>query len=115
MAVPGTGGAGAGAAAEGGGGCCGAATGAGALIAGVVLQAIDFPTDLAQRGGTSAVLPEHLVRLLGLFYGPGAALLTLGAVLVTLLYRLDSKAHAAIMGELIQRRRDPPDVHALGL
>jgi glycoside/pentoside/hexuronide:cation symporter, GPH family len=92
-----------------------AATGAGALIAGVVLQAIDFPTDLAQRGGTSAVLPEHLARLLGLFYGPGAALLTLGAVLVTLLYRLDSKAHAAIMGELIQRRRDPPDVHALGL
>ena len=89
------------------------ATGAGALIAGVVLQAIDFPTDLADHGGTAAVLPEHLVRLLGLFYGPGAALLTLGAVLVTLLYRLDRKAHSAIISELIERRRAATDIHAL--
>jgi glycoside/pentoside/hexuronide:cation symporter, GPH family len=92
-----------------------AATGAGALIAGVVLQAIHFPTDLAEHGGSAAVLPEHLVRLLGLFYGPGAALLTLAAVLVTLLYRLDRKAHAAIIGELIERRRATSGVQALVL
>jgi GPH family glycoside/pentoside/hexuronide:cation symporter len=81
------------------------ATGAGALIAGMVLQLIGFPTDLAERGGTTAVLPEHLVNLLGLFYGPGAALLTLGAVLTTLLYRLDSRTHAAIMLDLFEQRR----------
>ena len=81
-----------------------ASTGAGALIAGVVLQAIDFPTNLAERGGVSAVLPERMVDLLGLFYGPGAALFSLAAVLTTLLYRLDSKAHAAIMVDLVQRR-----------
>jgi GPH family glycoside/pentoside/hexuronide:cation symporter len=82
-----------------------ASTGAGALIAGVLLQVIHFPTDLAERGGTSALLPERMVDWLGLFYGPGAALLTLAAVLTTLFYRLDSKAHAAIIIDLQARRR----------
>ncbi len=76
------------------------------MIAGVLLQVIHFPTDLAERGGTSALLPEGMVDWLGLFYGPGAALLTLAAVLTTLFYRLDSKAHAAIIIDLQERRRD---------
>jgi glycoside/pentoside/hexuronide:cation symporter, GPH family len=82
-----------------------ASTGAGALIAGVVLQVIRFPTNLAERGGTSAVLPERMVDLLGLFYGPGAALLSLASAFTILFYRLDSKAHAAIMVDLVERRR----------
>jgi glycoside/pentoside/hexuronide:cation symporter, GPH family len=82
-----------------------ASTGAGALIAGTVLQVIHFPTNLAERGGISAVLPERMVDMLGLFYGPGAALFSLAAVLTTLFYRLDSKAHAAIMVDLGERRR----------
>jgi glycoside/pentoside/hexuronide:cation symporter, GPH family len=82
-----------------------ASTGAGALIAGVVLQVIRFPTNLADQGGTSAVLPERMADMLGLFYGPGAALFTLAAVLTTLLYRLDGKTHAAIMVDLVERRR----------
>ncbi|HWM68845.1 MAG TPA: MFS transporter [Steroidobacteraceae bacterium] len=82
-----------------------ASTGAGALIAGALLQMIHFPTNLAERGGTSAPLPESMTDWLGLLYGPGAALLTLAAVLTTLFYRLDSKAHAVIIGELEERRR----------
>jgi glycoside/pentoside/hexuronide:cation symporter, GPH family len=82
-----------------------ASTGAGALIAGLVLQAIQFPTDITNRGGASAVLPERMVDMLGLFYGPGAALFSLAAIITTLFYRLDSRAHAAIMVDLVERRR----------
>ena len=39
-----------------------AATGAGALISGLILQAIAFPTDLAAHGGVmSAVLPARTI------------------------------------------------------
>ncbi|WP_052216078.1 MFS transporter [Sphingomonas sp. ERG5] len=82
-----------------------ASAGLGALVAGAVLSMIDFPTDLAAHGGTAAVLPERMVDMLGLFYGPGAAVLSLAAVLSNLWYRLDSKAHAAIMTDLTERRR----------
>ena len=81
-----------------------AATGVGALISGLILQAIDFPTDLAAHGGTSAVLPARTVELLGFFYGPATAVLTLGAVMVNWFYRLDRKAHAAIILDLAGRR-----------
>ena len=80
------------------------AGGVGALIAGLVLQAIDFPTDVAAHGGVVARLPDHMVRLLGLFFGPGSGILYLGAILVTLLYSLDSRRHAAIMNDLGERR-----------
>lgn len=82
-----------------------AATGAGALIAGLVLQFIDFPTDLVKHGGMTAKLPEHMVDMLALFYGPGAALLTFGAVIVNSFYRLDRRCHAAIIADLDERRR----------
>jgi GPH family glycoside/pentoside/hexuronide:cation symporter len=84
-----------------------AAGGAGALIAGLVLQVIHFPTDLAQHGGTAAALPASMVNLLGLFYGPGAALLTLAAVVVNQLYRLDRQAHAAVLVALQARASLP--------
>jgi glycoside/pentoside/hexuronide:cation symporter, GPH family len=87
-----------------------AATGAGALIAGLVLQVIHFPTNLQEIGGTSANLPESMTDWLAVFYGPGAALLTFGAVAINAFYRLDSKAHAAIIEALTQRRRDRPDL-----
>src|SRR3546814_13200183 len=53
-----------------------AAHGLGALVAGAILQLIDFPTGIAGQGGLSAELPAELVAQLGLFYGPGTALLT---------------------------------------
>jgi len=89
------------------------ATGAGALVAGMVLQVIGFPTDLARHGGVSAILPERMVDMLGLFYGPGAALLFLAAAMTTALYRLDKKAHARVLADLEDRRRaiiDPPPI-----
>lgn len=83
-----------------------AASGLGTLIAGLTLQAIAFPTDLAERGMT-AQLPDHTVRLLGLAYGPGSGLLYLGSILVTFLYTLTAARHAAIMTDLNQRRAGP--------
>jgi GPH family glycoside/pentoside/hexuronide:cation symporter len=80
-----------------------AAGGAGALIAGMVLQVIAFPTNVAQQG-TAAALPEHTLYWLGFFYGPGAGLLYLGSIVMTFLYRIDAKTHAAIMRDLTARR-----------
>lgn len=83
-----------------------AAMGVGALIAGMVLELIAFPTDIAAHGGTATVLPDATIRWLGFFYGPGAGLLYLGSILATFLYRLDAKSHAAIMRDLGRRRAD---------
>ena len=81
-----------------------AAIGGGTLVAGLVLQAIAFPTDLAKTGGTVQALPEHMSTMLGFFFGPGSALLTVGAVLLTWMYRLDRKTHASILNDLAARR-----------
>lgn len=81
-----------------------AAAGVGALIAGLVIQLIQFPSDLAAHGGEAIVLPQVTINLLGFFYGPGAGVLYLGAILVILRYRLDSRAHAAILNDLRERR-----------
>ena len=81
-----------------------AAAGVGALIAGLVIQVIKFPADLATHGGGAIVLPQMTINLLGFFYGPGAGVLYLGAILAILRYRLDSGAHATIMHDLRARR-----------
>src|SRR3546814_12174965 len=87
-----------------------AAHGLGALVAGAILQLIDFPTGIAGQGGLSAELPAELVAQLGLFYGPGTALLTIAAALVTLRYRLGRPDHAQILDQLREARRSPlPD------
>lgn len=83
-----------------------AAMGAGALISGLVLQVINFPTDLAAHGGMAATLPARTAALLGLSYGPGSALLTLGATFIASRYRLDRNVHAAILNELEGRRAE---------
>lgn len=85
-----------------------AAGGVGALIAGAVLHVVAFPTDIAERGGREALLPENTIHWLGFFYGPGAGILYLGAILVIFLYGLDAKRHAAILRDLDQRRSIAP-------
>jgi GPH family glycoside/pentoside/hexuronide:cation symporter len=80
-----------------------AATGAGVLIAGVVLQLIAFPTHLTAQGDAAA-LPQRTVDGLGFYGGPGAAILSLAGIALVLLYRIDKKAHARIIGELSARR-----------
>jgi GPH family glycoside/pentoside/hexuronide:cation symporter len=81
-----------------------AATGLGTLVAGLVLQLIGFPSGMDAQGAATVRIPEHVANLLGAFYGPGAGLLYVGAILVTFLYELDSRRHAAILEELSVRR-----------
>jgi len=80
-----------------------AAVGAGTLLAGLVLQAISFPTDVAASG--VARLPDHMATLLGACFGPGCALLTLCSAGITLLYRIDRQAHSDILRMLAIRRK----------
>lgn len=81
-----------------------AATGGGVLIAGVVLQLIDFPVNLAEQGNATT-LPARTVELLGFAGGPGAGLLSIVGISLMLLYRLDKKSHARIIADLTERRR----------
>ena len=81
-----------------------AATGVGALVSGIILQIVHFPTDLAQHGGMSAVLPVAVSDHLAWFTGPGTGLLSIGAALINLGYRLDRKKHAAILTFLAARK-----------
>ena len=79
-----------------------AAAGAGALVAGIALQAMGFPS------GEGATLPANVapetIRWIGIIYGPGSGILTLLSAATCLYYRLDAKAHSAIMVELDRRR-----------
>ncbi|HEX7784483.1 MAG TPA: MFS transporter [Sphingobium sp.] len=79
------------------------ATGAGILIAGLVLQLIHFPTHLSEQGGAAA-LPERTIAWLGFAGGPGAALLSIAGAALVLLYRIDKKSHARIIDDLKRRR-----------
>lgn len=87
-----------------------AAAGFGSLLAGVALQVIGFPSGSSEG---SAMMAAHLnpqaVTMIGLIYGPGAGLLALAAAMVCLFYRLDARAHRAILTDLMARRRSPQD------
>jgi len=82
-----------------------AATGLGALLAGVGLDLIHFPTHLASRGGADVHIPDAISRNLGLIYGPGVAVIYLVAAVIFLGYRLDRPAYARIQAVLDARRR----------
>lgn len=83
------------------------ASGLGTLIAGVLLDLIDFPVGQLKEGGLHPELPESMVNALGLWYGPGAALLSILGTLLLLGYRLDSWKHRSIITALHQRRGLP--------
>jgi GPH family glycoside/pentoside/hexuronide:cation symporter len=79
-----------------------AAAGAGALVAGIALQAMGFPS------GEGATLPASVspatITWIGIIYGPGSGILTLLSAATCFYYRLDSSAHRTIMADLDQRR-----------
>lgn len=81
-----------------------AAAGLGGLIAGLALDAIHFPTDLAGRGG-SVDIPASVVNQLGFIAGPLPAAVTVLAPLFLFGYRLDRRRHARIVADLEQRHR----------
>ena len=80
------------------------ASGAGVLIAGVVLQLIRFPSHLSEQNAAAAALPVQTVRWLGFAGGPGAGLLAVAGTAIVLLYRIDRRRHAQIMADLTGRR-----------
>ncbi|MGN6374487.1 MAG: MFS transporter [Sphingomonas sp.] len=79
-----------------------AASGVGGLIAGVALDAIGFPTDLAARG-PGYVVPAEVIHRLGLISGPLPAIFVALAPLFLFGYRLTRKRHAEIIALLEDR------------
>lgn len=81
-----------------------AASGLGALIAGVGLDIIGFPTNLAAKAGAGLHLGPQVIRSLGLVVGPGVAAIYAVAIVVFIGYRLDRAAYAGIQRVLDERR-----------
>ncbi|MFI4933340.1 MAG: MFS transporter [Caulobacterales bacterium] len=81
-----------------------ASSGLGTLIAGVAIDLIGFPHDIAAKGA-SAVIAPGILRELALIYGPGAAIATVISTAMLLGYRLNRKAHAKILETLTERRQ----------
>jgi GPH family glycoside/pentoside/hexuronide:cation symporter len=81
-----------------------ASSGLGVFIAGLAMDAIGFPHDIAAKGA-GLVIQAHTARDLGLLYGPGAAVVTLLGVLVLFGYRLNRNSHAQILETLAARRQ----------
>lgn len=80
-----------------------AASGVGGLIAGVALDAIQFPSDLASRG-PDVVIPADVLNKLALASGPLPALIAFAAPLFLFGYRLTRKRHAEIIVALEARK-----------
>ena len=80
------------------------AIGIGALLAGLALQLIGFPHDLAAVGGLNAHLSPSTVRGLGLCAGPGAGLIGAGSFIAIMGYKVDRARHRMIMSVLRARR-----------
>jgi GPH family glycoside/pentoside/hexuronide:cation symporter len=89
-----------------------ASSGIGVFIAGLAMDFIHFPNNIAAMG-PNAVIAGDTIRNLGLLYGPGAAVVTFTGVLLLLFYRLNQQAHAAILAALAERRRSANDGAAL--
>lgn len=79
-----------------------AAGGLGGLIAGISLDLIHFPTNIAAHAG--AAIPAATVRNLGLIFGPGGGAIYATSIIVFLFYRLGPAKHAQIQAELNLRR-----------
>ncbi len=81
-----------------------AASGLGSLIAGVALDLIHFPVDIAAKGGDNLHLSPAVVDNLGLVYGVAPAAMTLICIGINAMYGIDRKEHARIQAELVKRR-----------
>jgi GPH family glycoside/pentoside/hexuronide:cation symporter len=76
----------------------------GGLIAGLALDAIEFPTDIASKAGIS-IPPEVLARI-GLIAGPLPAAFAALAPLFLLGYHLTRRRHAQVIDQLERRRSE---------
>jgi GPH family glycoside/pentoside/hexuronide:cation symporter len=85
------------------------AGGLGTLLSGLALEAIGFPVQQVKEQGVTIVLPQTMTDMLGLFYGPGAAVLSLASLALLFLFRLDRAGHRRILAELNARRHPVRD------
>lgn len=81
-----------------------AASGVGGLIAGIALDIIRFPTDIASR--PDLVIPSDVLTKLALASGPLPALIAFLAPLFLFGYRLNRTRHAEIIAALGARRSE---------
>jgi Na+/melibiose symporter-like transporter len=70
------------------------------LLAGLALNLIGFPADIAKRSPESLHLTAKTITDLGWAYGPAPAVITLLGGSLLLLYQLNRKEHARISVEL---------------
>ena len=77
------------------------ALGLGAFIAGVSLEWIGFPNDLALN--PDQIISTVTLQNLGLIFGPGASLIAFMAVVILFQYKLDRETHRNIRAELDKR------------
>ena len=80
-----------------------AATGLGALLAGVALDSIKFPRMAAVAGG-GAHLDPTILNNVAWAAGPTAAVVSLVATCILFRYRIDAKRHASIAEALRARK-----------
>ncbi len=81
-----------------------AAVGLGGLIAGLGLDLVRFPTNIAAHPGAAVRIDAETARNLGLLYGPAPSVLVLGAIVAVLGYPLTKRAHERIQAQLGARR-----------
>jgi GPH family glycoside/pentoside/hexuronide:cation symporter len=81
-----------------------AAAAGGALLGGLTLDLIGFPTGVAAKSGFATAIPTRTLTELGLFFGPGAAALMALSGGIFLAFGLTRDRHAAIQQALAQRR-----------
>ena len=81
-----------------------AAAGGGTLIAGVCLDLVGFPSDVAAHGGEHLAVSHGTYVGLGVIHGPVAGIGTLISAAILIGYHLDRKTHARLLGELAERR-----------
>jgi GPH family glycoside/pentoside/hexuronide:cation symporter len=79
-----------------------AAIGIGSAIAGVALDLIHFPRDVAKL--EAGDIGADVVRNLGMIAGPIAGVIALTSAIVLIGYRLDARRYAEIQAELAARR-----------
>ena len=81
------------------------ATGLGTLIAGIAVDLIGFPTNLATVGTAMKITPERLDALAWVA-GPLVALISGTGLLILMLYRIDRRRHVQVSDALTARRME---------
>jgi GPH family glycoside/pentoside/hexuronide:cation symporter len=79
-----------------------AAAGLGQMAAGFALDALHFPKNAGTQVG--AVVPEHVLRLLALAWGPLAAAFALAGTIALLPYAITRLKHHDIAGRVRAKR-----------